>query len=276
MSEERPGPPRLDGSLNAVWKGDPNGTRFAAPSSLGYDGIGTVYVGDEFEAKIFVYKNGEFSKLWNLHGDGEGKTRHIGGVGVDPSGHVFVTDQDDDRVMEFSPDGRFLKEIGVSGDAKGQLFGPGGIFCDMYGYLWITDLSHYIQKYGTDGTHIMRWGGPGTQLGRFKNPRGIVLDSQGQVFVADSENSRIQRLSLSESENALLPSTDMSWGDTPKEKPVLSRPSGIAIFPNGTDFVVADPHKGTVTFWRQPVTPSEPPVTESQTPPSETETPARE
>jgi DNA-binding beta-propeller fold protein YncE len=49
-----------------------------------------------------------------------------------------------------------------------------------------------IQKFDSNGNFIMKWGSPGTADGQFNFPDGIAIDSEGNVYVADSDNNRIQ------------------------------------------------------------------------------------
>ena len=49
-----------------------------------------------------------------------------------------------------------------------------------------------IQKFDSDGTLITKWGSYGTGDGQFNGPSGIAVDSSGNVYVADTNNYRIQ------------------------------------------------------------------------------------
>lgn len=49
-----------------------------------------------------------------------------------------------------------------------------------------------VHKFSTEGELLFSWGEPGRGPGQFILPHGIAVDSAGNVYVADRENSRIQ------------------------------------------------------------------------------------
>jgi tripartite motif-containing protein 71 len=84
------------------------------------------------------------------------------------------------------------------------------------------------------GTYVQfqTLGGPGTGLGQFNKPRGLALDGAGHLYVADSENHRIQILALSNGTWSALGSAGTAAGQ-------FNQPFGIALDANNT-LVVAD------------------------------------
>jgi len=50
-----------------------------------------------------------------------------------------------------------------------------------------------IQKFDASGTFITSWGGPGSLSGQFASPLGVAVDGDGNVYVADTGNDRIQK-----------------------------------------------------------------------------------
>jgi tripartite motif-containing protein 71 len=57
--------------------------------------------------------------------------------------------------------------------------------------VYIDDKSS-IQKFHSNGNFITKWGSEGSGNGEFDYPQDIVVDSQGNVYVADEDNQRIQ------------------------------------------------------------------------------------
>ncbi len=66
---------------------------------------------------------------------------------------------------------------------------------DQFGSFYATSGS-LVMKIGPDGKELGRWGSAGSGPGQFRTPLGIALDGQGHLYVADSDNNRIQKLSV--------------------------------------------------------------------------------
>ncbi len=78
---------------------------------------------------------------------------------------------------------------------------PLGIAVDANGYVYVSDSSqsvnksYRIQKFDSNGVFVKSWGGEGRIEGKFVNPKGLAVDEDGYVYVADSGNGRIQKFS---------------------------------------------------------------------------------
>ncbi|MCC6627804.1 MAG: 6-bladed beta-propeller [Chloroflexi bacterium] len=87
------------------------------------------------------------------------------------------------------------------GRAPGQFDSPRGIAADAQGNIVVVDtVNARVQKFDPAGAHLWAIGstgnGPG-QFGRVQNgpgPTGVAIDSQGNIFVADTWNHRIVKL----------------------------------------------------------------------------------
>lgn len=134
---------------------------------------------------------------------GDGQFWEPWGVAVDQDGNIYVADTWNGRIQVFDPDGRFLRKWGVFAAADPTagdpfaMFGPRGMAFDLDGNLLVADTGNKrILRFTPDGQFLNQIGGGGFILGRFEEPTDIAVDPRtGVIFVADSWNRRIQKLS---------------------------------------------------------------------------------
>ncbi len=64
-------------------------------------------------------------------------------------------------------------------------------------FLWISDGgTNRIVKYNLNGKYLYGWGAPGGLSGQFDGPHGISVDQEGNVYVAEVFNGRVQKFRL--------------------------------------------------------------------------------
>ena len=79
--------------------------------------------------------------------------------------------------------------------AQSDVFaGPSDVAWDTAGNIYVADGfgNARIAKFDKNGKFVKSWGSRGVATGQFNNPRGIVIDAQNTVYVADTGNRRIQ------------------------------------------------------------------------------------
>ena len=110
------------------------------------------------------------------------------GVVVNADGEIFVVDghtprggqQDGDRIVKFSRDGKFIKSWGQQGSEPGELNGPHGVAMDSQGRLFVADRSNNrVQLFDQDGQYLGHWM-------HFGRPSGIWIDEKDVLYVADN------------------------------------------------------------------------------------------
>ena len=117
-------------------------------------------------------------------------------MAVGPDHSIWLTDSVQNRVENWSADGRFLKAWGGFGSLGPTFRYPAGIAVDQAGNVYVVEtVGHQVQKLAPDGTVITAWGRGGARPGEFLVPSGIALDITGNVYVADQEAGRVQKFS---------------------------------------------------------------------------------
>jgi DNA-binding beta-propeller fold protein YncE len=81
------------------------------------------------------------------------------GLATDNSGNVYVADTCNNRIQEFTADGKFLNVFGSKGSGEGQFLWPYDLEIDAEGNIYVADAGNSrIQKFTNTGTFICAWG----------------------------------------------------------------------------------------------------------------------
>ena len=188
--------------------------QFIWPISIAVDSEVNVYVADEWLHRINVYKqDGEFLRSWGRHGSGDGELDRPSGLAVGKDGTMYVVDSRNHRVQKFTLDGKYLAQFGSFGSDNGQFNTPWGIGLDKDDNVFVADWRNdRIQQFSPSGEWQASFGQPGTggdasiardqggvrvvrrPVGQFNRPTGVCVDQDGDIYVADWLNNRVQVL----------------------------------------------------------------------------------
>ena len=107
-------------------------------------------------------------------------------------GDMFVTSYHDNCIHVYDSNGKNKTTIGSKGNGELQFEDPRGI--SIIGEIvYIAESEgHRIHKLTTGGEFLGTFGEKGTGMGQFNSPCDIKISPEGKVYVADSDNSRIQ------------------------------------------------------------------------------------
>jgi hypothetical protein len=136
-------------------------------------------------------------------------------VCVDKAGNVYVCEREGNAVRKITPQGIITTiagtgaagDAGDGGDAKMAIFrGPKAIRVDELGNLYIVDTENHSVRRIDAKTNVVRTvaggrkgaggdGGPAIEAG-MDRPHGCIVDAEGRLYIADSNNNRVRVVAL--------------------------------------------------------------------------------
>lgn len=197
----------------------------AVPNGVAVDSSGNIYIADTGNNRIRkVDTNGIIT---TVAGDGSvgysgdngaatsAQLNYPTGLAVDSRGNIYIADALNDRIRKVDTNGTITTVAGngwagYSGDngpaTSAQLTNPLGVAVDSSGNIYIADYSYnIIRKVDTNGI-ITTVAGDGTQgysgnngaatSAELSGPEGVEVDSNGNIYIADSENHKIRKVDI--------------------------------------------------------------------------------
>jgi DNA-binding beta-propeller fold protein YncE len=178
------------------WGKLPDGWSFIEATAVAVDSQDNVFVYNRGAHPVIIFdRHGKFLRSW-----GEGMTSRAHGITIGPDDTVWLTDDGNHTVRQYTADGKLLLSIGdpdrPAPAHSGKPFNrPTHVaLSPQTGDLYISDGygNSRVHKYDPKGRLLFSWGEPGTDPGCFNIPHNIATDAEGLVYVADRENHRIQ------------------------------------------------------------------------------------
>jgi len=203
----------VDHELHSVKKFDTTGNFIASWGSKGSDdgklnlpnGIAVskdnfVYVVDTANSRVQKFdSDGKHVKTIGSSGFDAGKFINPLGITVDDNGNIYVGDSGNSRVQKLTSDGTFVKAFSAS--SGGLKISPDGIAVDSAGNIIVADVgNNRIVIMDKDGAVRSVFGTTGTGNTQFKIPKDVEVDADGDLFVVDSSNHRVQKYGSSDTE----------------------------------------------------------------------------
>ncbi|CAF3239759.1 unnamed protein product [Rotaria socialis] len=149
-------------------------------------------------------KNGTLVAGGNDRGDGLNQLNVPTYLVVDRQQNVYVSDNENHRVIKWNKgakEGIVLAGGQGEGSALTQLSHPDGLFVDTLGTLYVADsYNHRVMRWTQgdkkQGAVVVGGNGRGEEANQFNYLRDLSFDRQGNLYVVDYWNHRVQRFSM--------------------------------------------------------------------------------
>ena len=258
-------------------RGSADGTidvaRFNSPSGVAVDAAGNIYVADTGNNTIRkISSSSGILYVSTVAGtaNASGSTDATGaaarftypnGIAIDTSGNLYVADTQNSTIRMITPAGVVSTVAGLAGSygstngtgAAARFRYPYGVAVDSTGTLYVADsLNHTIRKIA--GGVVTTFAGSGVSgsldatgiLAQFNQPSALTVDSTGNVYVADTYNSTVRKITPAGVVSTLAglagtPGSANGTGSTVR----FNRPFGVAVDSSGNVFV-ADTGNNTI------------------------------
>jgi sugar lactone lactonase YvrE len=198
------------------------------PNGVAVDSKGLVYIADSKVRAIFMV-NAETGEYKMIKNGSDANLKWPTGLAIDDTDRLFVSDSSLKHVLVFDPNHK------LEGMISEGLYDPGGIAVDNENrQLYVTDAEQdLVMVYDADPPYklLRRMGKPGTKHastaeGEFAKPTNVAVDKEGNVYVADTWNNRIQ---IFDADGEFI----RAWGKNGDGPGYFARPKGIAIDSDG-------------------------------------------
>jgi DNA-binding beta-propeller fold protein YncE len=238
---------RLAGGQSQAEKFNPKTFPFQliGPCGIAIDSKGLVYVADQKVGAVFIF-NLETRDTQLIRNGYEAHFGWINGLAIDDDDRLFVSDGKMHRVIIFNTKHEVENQI------TDGLVDPVGLALDTTNrFLYVVDTQQdQVIVYDADTLKLLRRIGTGgknhflTTPGDFGAPQGVAVDKDGNVYVTDTLNNRVEIFDADGNFISLFG----KHGDGPG---YFARPKGIAVDSDGHIWVADEMEDRLQVFNRE-------------------------
>ncbi len=235
--------------------------QFWGPAAIATDSVSNIYVADYFNGTIRkITTSGVVTTMAGSASDAAGNGPDLNArfnlpesVAADSSGNVYVADTANDTIRKITPAGMVSTLAGspgksgsTDGTGNNALFsGPQAVAVDASGNVYVADTANNTIRKITSGTVTTLAGTPGTSgnvdgaasSALFYGPQGIAVDNSNNVYVADTLNYTIRKISGGTVSTLAGLSGTYGSADGANSIALFNSPKGLAVDGSGNVYV---------------------------------------
>lgn len=224
------------------------GARLQQPYGVAVHG-GRLYVADSKGPGLMVFDMAA-GRVSLVTGTGNGRMKRPINVTIDKDGTKYVTDTGRDQILVFDREDKFVQAFGAEGEFRPVDTAIAG------DRLYVADIRHHrihvLDK--RSGKTLFKFGKAGSGVGELFHPTNLAIGPQGDVFVVETSNYRVQRFTADGK-------PIRTYGEAGTAPGRFTRPKGIAIDREGRLYIgdsafenvqIFDPEGKLLLYFGQP------------------------
>jgi DNA-binding beta-propeller fold protein YncE len=201
---------------------------------VGVDSKGKIYAADQAVGAVFIFDPENKSHVELIGHGRQANLEMVAGLALDDDDRLFVADVKLHHVLVFNPKHEQVAALGGE-----VLVRPGGVAIDRENrFLYVADTGNdVVDVFDADSFKYLRQLGKpshkhdASDPGTFSLPECVAVDKDGNVYVTDTFNNRIE---IFDADGEFISAFGKN-GDGPAD---LERPKGVAIDSDGHIWVV--------------------------------------
>jgi sugar lactone lactonase YvrE len=194
------------------------------------------YISDTNNKRIMAFDgSGNFLFSFGEEGTGKGQFKFPYGISTDEEGRVFVADLYNGNISIFDEKGNFIDYFAPDANKNKKVSAPAALrIIDKKVY--VTDIkAHKGYVFDMSGKLLLEVGRPGINDGELNSPNGITADDEGNIYVVDTGNQRVQVFDKTGKFGKIINGSENGKGTS-----VFVNPRGIDIDSRGILYVVSN------------------------------------
>ncbi|MFN8471644.1 MAG: NHL repeat-containing protein [Anaerolineae bacterium] len=168
------------------------------PVTVTADPQGNIYVVNQNSAEVLkLDPKGKVLTKIGSKGDKTGEFMRPHALALDKDGDIYVTDLSTSLIQKFGADGKYVKTFGDSHSGENAWLLRGVAVGPDNRLYTIDSVNQRIQMFDLAELRLIKeFQNPGMSPGQFQDPAALAVDAQGNLYIADRGNNRIQKLKL--------------------------------------------------------------------------------
>ncbi len=246
----------IAGSIRGYKDASVNEAEFNFPRAIASNSKGNIYVVDGNHTIREIGTNNEvttfagYPSTGNIDDTGTSARFHSNyGIAIDATDNLYLADRNNHRIRKISPSGVVTHFAGsttrsssyADGNSTSSRFrSPDGVAVDALGNVYVADTgNHSIRKISPSGDVSTIAGGTSNSssgdidgiasVARFNSPTALVVDTNGNIYVADSDNHKIRKIDTNGNVSTVAGNGDSGDVDEIGTAARFDSPRGITI-----------------------------------------------